>query len=144
MKELLYILENDLFNVATIPRDKVFTVYDGITDLSVIFVLSIFAVCIIIVTVTLILYVYFHKEPEIRATSVTLSLCMFLGCYILLLYIPLLLIKAQSSEFTLLADVICMLLACLVFWSWTSFPTDSRHFTLEDVKSVYGIQSSNF
>ena len=99
----LYILEDDLF--------KVFTVYDGITDLSVIFVLSIFAVCIIIVTVTLILYAYFHMEPEIRATSVTLSLFMFLGCYILLLYIPLLLIKAHSLEFTLLADVICMLLA---------------------------------
>ena len=119
-KELLYLLEDDLFNVATIPRDKVFTVYDGITDLSVMFVLSIFAVCIIIVTITLILYIYFYKEPEIRATSVTLSLCMFLGCYILLFYIPLLLIEAQSSEFTLLTDVICML---LVWFSGLGLPS---------------------
>ena len=104
----LYILEDNIpFKVVTIPRDSVLTVHDGITDLDVIFVLSIFAVCIGIVTITLILYVYFHSEPEVKATSVTLSMCMFLGCYILLLFVPLLYIEGQQ-EFTLLLDVICM------------------------------------
>ena len=109
-KELYIILEDKLFNVATNPRDtvlSVLTVYDGITDLNVIFILSIFAVSIVTVTVILVLYLYFHKEPEIKATSVTLSMCMFLGCYISLLFIPLLVINGQTSKFTLLADFIC-------------------------------------
>ena len=118
----LYILEDNHFNVATNRRDNVLsvlTVFDGITDLNVIFILSIFAVSIVTVTVTLVLYLYFHKEPEIKATSVTLSMCMFSGCYISLLFIPLLLIEGQSSEFTLLADVICM---WLVWFSFLGLP----------------------
>ena len=103
-KELSTLEDNIPFKVVNTPRDNALTVHDRITDLSL---LSIFAVCIIIVTVTLILYIYFHKEPEIRATSVTLSLFMFLGCYISLLFIPLLYIGIQP-EFTLLLDVICM------------------------------------
>ena len=107
-KELHTLEDNNPFKVVTIPRDSVLTVHDGITDLDVIFVLNIFAVCVGIVTVTLILYVYFHKEPEVKATSVTLSMCMFLGCYISLLFVPLLLIN--QPEFALL-DIICMWLA---------------------------------
>ena len=42
-----------------------------------------------------VVYVCFHKEPEIKATSVTVSLCMFLGCYLLLLFLPVLLIQSQ-------------------------------------------------
>ena len=30
------------------------------------------------------LFIYYRKEPEIKATSYTLSLCMFVGCYLLL------------------------------------------------------------
>ena len=114
----LFILEDDLSNVATIPRDKVFVVYSRITDLDVIFELIAFDVCIGIVTVTLILYAYFHNEPEVKATSVTLSMCMFLGCYMLLLFVPLLYIEAQQ-EFTLLLDVICM---CLCWFSLLGLP----------------------
>ena len=118
----LYILEDNHFNIATNLRDNVLsvlTVYDGITDLNVIFILSIFAVCIVTVTVTLVLYLYFRKEPEIKATSVTLSMFMFSGCYISLLFIPLLLIEGQFSEFTILADVTCMWLA---WFSGLPFP----------------------
>ena len=109
-KELYTLEDNIPFKVVTIPRDSILTVHDGITDLDVIFVLSIFAVCIGIVTVTLILYAYLYNEPEVKATSVTLSVCMFLGCYISLFFIPLLYIEGQQ-EFTLLLDVICMWLA---------------------------------
>ena len=33
-----------------------------------------------------ILYIYFYNEPEIKATSVAVSLCIFVGCYLLLAY----------------------------------------------------------
>ena len=44
----------------------------------------------VFVTLVFVLYIYFHKEPEIRATSFTLSLLMFAGCYLNLLYLSLL------------------------------------------------------
>ena len=43
-----------------------------------------------------ILYIYFYNEPEIKATSVTVSLCMFLGCYLLLAFNVLLTIKEST------------------------------------------------
>ena len=45
---------------------------------------------IIFVTLILVLYIYFHKEPEIKATSFTLSLLMIAGCYFNLLFLSLL------------------------------------------------------
>ena len=53
-------------------------------------------VCTILVTIILILYIYYFKEPEIKSTSVSLSLLMFFGCYIILLYLLLALIYTQS------------------------------------------------
>ena len=44
----------------------------------------------VFVTLVLVLYIYFHREPEIRATSFSLSLLMFVGCYLNLLYLCLL------------------------------------------------------
>ena len=43
-----------------------------------------------LITITLVLYVYYRKEPEIHATSWTLSLLMILGCYLVLVYLILL------------------------------------------------------
>ena len=40
-----------------------------------------------LITITLVLYVYYRKEPEVRATSWSLSLLMFLGCYLVLVYL---------------------------------------------------------
>lgn len=42
------------------------------------------------VTLVLFLYIYFRKEPEIKATSFTVSLLLFIGCYFNLLYMILL------------------------------------------------------
>ena len=42
------------------------------------------------ITLMLVLYIFFHKEPEIRATSFPLSLLMFAGCYLNLVYLILL------------------------------------------------------
>ncbi|MCG8625846.1 MAG: hypothetical protein MJE68_28100, partial [Proteobacteria bacterium] len=48
------------------------------------------ALTTVFTTLVLVLYIYFRKEPEIRATSFTLSLLMFAGCYLNLLYLYLL------------------------------------------------------
>ena len=52
--------------------------------------------CFLYVTVIFILYIYFYKEPEIKATSVSVSLCMFVGCYLLLAFNVLLFIKETT------------------------------------------------
>ena len=41
----------------------------------------------IFVTLTLVLYVCFRNEPEVKATSFTLSLLVFVGCYVNLAYL---------------------------------------------------------
>ena len=66
-------------------------------------VMLVFAFSFIFITTVFILYVYFRKEKEIKATSVTISMCMFLGCYILVLYLPLLLFSENSFSCHLLA-----------------------------------------
>ena len=40
-------------------------------------------VCVVLNTVLMVLYVYFRKEPDIKATSMSLSLLIFIGCYLL-------------------------------------------------------------
>ena len=40
--------------------------------------------CIVFVTAVLILFLCYWRQPEVRATSRALSLCIFLGCYLLL------------------------------------------------------------
>ena len=40
--------------------------------------------CIVLTTVSMCLFVYHRNKPPIKATSNTLSLCMFIGCYFLL------------------------------------------------------------
>ena len=35
-------------------------------------------------TISICLFIYYRKEPAVKATSSTLSLCMFIGCYLLL------------------------------------------------------------
>lgn len=45
------------------------------------------AFCFIICTISLVLYVYFRREPAIKATSVSLSTMIFIGCYLLIVYL---------------------------------------------------------
>ena len=60
-------------------------------------VMLLFFLLLAFVTIVFILYTYFRKEPEIKATSVTVSLSMFLACYILLAYLPLLVVDSTAS-----------------------------------------------
>ena len=41
-------------------------------------------VCYLFTTIVLLLFVYYRNQPEIKATSVWLSLCIFLGCYFII------------------------------------------------------------
>ena len=83
--------------LGTIPTDDLSRVYEIYPAfLTVILSLLIFF-CILFTTSILILFFYFRAEPEIKAASRNLSLCMFLGCYTLLL---------ASLDYTILSGVI--------------------------------------
>lgn len=55
-----------------------------------------FLLCVVGVTIVLLLYLYYRNEPEIKATSVTLSMLMFLGCYIITFYMLMAILYTQS------------------------------------------------
>ena len=48
-----------------------------------------------LITLILILYVYYRNEPEIKATSWSLSQLMFLGCYLIAIYLALLTVRSS-------------------------------------------------
>ena len=52
----------------------------------------------LIVTCFLFLYIVYRNEPEIKSTSLSLSLFMFFGCYLTLVYLILLLISDQPND----------------------------------------------
>lgn len=52
----------------------------------------------LLTTLLLVLLVVFRNEPEVKSTSFTLSLLMFAGCYLTLLYLSLLLHFDQPSD----------------------------------------------
>ena len=45
------------------------------------FTAAVTGVCYLFTTIVFLLFIYYRNQPEIKATSVWLSLCMFLGCY---------------------------------------------------------------
>ena len=70
------------------------------------------SLCILTNTVLLFLYVYFHNKPSIKSTSVSLSLLIFLGCYLLVAYTITLTIAKSQSIRPLHLDL-CMVLVWL-------------------------------
>ena len=52
----------------------------------------------VVTTGFLALYLYFRNEPEIKSTSLVLSLFIYLGCYLVLIYLILLLVFDQPSD----------------------------------------------
>ena len=48
--------------------------------------LSLPALCFLLNSVLLVLYIYFRNEPSVKSTSVCLSLLIFTGCYLLIIY----------------------------------------------------------
>lgn len=49
----------------------------------------------ILITTTLLLYICYHNQPEVKATSWSLNLLMFLGCYLVLAYQILAIIRSE-------------------------------------------------
>ena len=58
------------------------------------------AISLILVTVICFLYLYYRNEPEIKATSVPLSMLIFTGCYFLLFFLIILTIEAEVRNIT--------------------------------------------
>ena len=63
-------------------------------------------ICTIVVTAIMLMFLCFRKEKEVKATSFTVSLCMFLGCYLLLLG-PLLSFGLGISQKPLVNSILC-------------------------------------
>ena len=64
--------------------------YELFTPHTTTFLLTTAMLCILLTTIVLVLFVYYRKEPEIKASSFPISLCMFAGIYFL-----------QAASFTL-------------------------------------------
>ena len=68
--------------------------------------------CLTLNTVLLVLYIYFHNEPSIKSTSVSLSLLIFLGCYLLIAYTIVLAVDESQHVKPFRLDL-CMILIWL-------------------------------
>ena len=80
-----------------IPSDELDRMYE-IYPVGLMVVLSaLILLCLLLTTVILLLFVHYQAEPEIKAASRYLSLCMFLGCYTLLV---------ASLDYTILSGII--------------------------------------
>ena len=74
------------------PRYGESMIYNEQATSKIVPALLVFTLSITFISFILILFVLFRKEKEIKATSFTISLCMFLGCYIMLFNIPIILV----------------------------------------------------
>ena len=67
--------------IPSVTLDRIYLVYPAVLTM----LLSTFVIlCFILTTVSMCLFIYYRNEPAIKATSNTLSLCLFIGCYFLL------------------------------------------------------------
>lgn len=112
----LQVLELSPYTLASkeIPEGSLIIVDSRSTALHIAIVLVIFAFCFGFITVNLVLYFVFRNEPEVKATSVSVSIFMFLGCYLLVIFVPMLLLEVQPIKHTKAsASFICNILVWL-------------------------------
>ena len=101
---------DDKIKVVIISDDFEMRFEGASTGYTVIFSIEI-VIGFVFVTIMLIGYVYFRNEPEVKSTSFMLTLLIFLGCYLNLLFVLILLYFHQPiliSENSL--NVICWIL----------------------------------
>ena len=67
-----------------IPTDTLNRIYTLYSIPLVVILVSLIVLCIALTTISMCLYFYYRREPAIKATSTTLSICLFIGCYFLL------------------------------------------------------------
>ena len=79
-------LSRSVLAIGTIPSITFSHMYCNIIYLVTLTVLILFLVvfCIVLTTVSMFLLIFYLNKPAIKATSNTLSLCKFIGCYVLL------------------------------------------------------------
>ena len=70
------------------PSDELPLVVLGVPVAYTIMFSILLVIVFVVETSVLTLYICFHKEPEIKSTSFSLSLLMFLGCYLCNVYTP--------------------------------------------------------
>ena len=70
-------------------------------------------ICITVVTTIMFMFLFFRNDKEVKATSFSVSLCMFLGCYLLLLAPLLSLGLLRISQKPLVNNIVCTVLAWL-------------------------------
>lgn len=97
-----------------LPLGHVLVIESTTSSLHNALVLILFTFCFGFITVNFSLYFYFRNEPEIKATSVSVSVCLFLGCYLIIMYVPTLLVEAQPIKHNSASGAfICNLSVCL-------------------------------
>ena len=78
----LILNETIMGEIPTDTLDRIYILYP--TYLTVLLLMMI-CMCFTMMVLSMCLYFYYHKHPSIKATSTTLSLCLFIGCFFLLL-----------------------------------------------------------
>ena len=77
------ILTNNL--LGEIPNDELNRIYTLYSIPLAVVLITLIVLCIALTTASVCLFFYYRKEQEIKATSRTLSICLFVGCYLLLM-----------------------------------------------------------
>lgn len=84
----------------------------GVVYTSLPFILTIFYIetigCMLLVCVNLVLYCTFRKEPEVKATSFSVSIVLFIACYMQILHMILLACDEQFVMPTKYANIVCL------------------------------------
>ena len=103
------------------PQDSAFVIYNQSSPTHTALVIAMLATSTVFVLTIILLYICFRKQPEIKATSVSVSLCMLIGSLLLLVQALLVLLDAQpASNLAIPANLICFFLA---WFSAIGFPT---------------------
>ncbi len=78
-------LETNLETFGEIPTAYPGTIYayELLTPQTTAVTLTMVVLCMLLTTIVLFLFIYYRKEPEIKASSFSISLCMFVGIYLL-------------------------------------------------------------
>lgn len=96
---------------ATLPQNQIpsgIVLHSREVVISVLYFTEI-SLCFILVTIDLLLYIYYRKEPEVKATSFSVSISMFLSSYVLILYLVLLSTgEGRSGRQTRYTDAVCL------------------------------------
>ena len=95
--------------IVNAPSDELLMVFEGGTSAyTAIFIIEIIS-SFIFVTVMLLGYSFFRYEPEVKSTSFSLSLLVFLGCYLLFVYLSILLYFHQPWAISnQMLDILCI------------------------------------